>query len=162
MFVLLPVLRVAILILGISNLVAGLGSTCSSPLGAGTSGPNDPFWMETIKHQGKAPFNSNPNGYKVFRNVKVGRILCSIGCFPLTIYPRTMEPSVMGFTTTLRLSSWIFFSFELSFSLLTGRLPAPQSLTRDDVEVDHVNLQRTEFMMLHDNKLIIFSESRPP
>ena len=29
------------------------------------------FWMENIKHQGKAPFNANPSGYKVFRNVKV-------------------------------------------------------------------------------------------
>ena len=74
MFAPLPVLRVATLILGFSSLVAGLGSKCSSPLGAGTSGPNDPFWMETIKHQGKAPFNPNPNGYKVFRNVKVRRI----------------------------------------------------------------------------------------
>lgn len=74
MFASLPVLRVATLILGFSSLVAGLGSTCSSPLGAGTSGPNDSFWMETIKHQGKAPFNPNPNGYKVFRNVKVRRM----------------------------------------------------------------------------------------
>jgi hypothetical protein len=30
-----------------------------------------PFWMERIKHQGKAPFNPDPEGYKVFRNVKV-------------------------------------------------------------------------------------------
>ncbi|KAF9531459.1 exo-beta-1,3-glucanase [Crepidotus variabilis] len=29
-----------------------------------------PFWMESIKHRGRAPFNSDPNGYKVFRNVK--------------------------------------------------------------------------------------------
>ena len=71
MFAPLPLLRVAIFTLGFSSLVAGLGSTCSTPLGAGTSGPNEPFWMETIKHQGKAPFNPNPNGYKVFRNVKV-------------------------------------------------------------------------------------------
>ena len=112
-----PMLRVATLILGFSSLVAGLGSTCSSPLGAGTSGPDDPFWMETIKHQGKAPFNPNPNGYKVFRNVKVRRIFCSIRCFPLTTYPRTMELSAMGFTTTLQLLSWFFF--ELSFTLLT-------------------------------------------
>jgi len=75
MFAPLPVLRVATLILGFSSLVAGLGSTCSSPLGAGASGPNDPFWMETIKHQGRAPFNPNPNTYKVFRNVKVCRFL---------------------------------------------------------------------------------------
>lgn len=29
-----------------------------------------PYWMETINHQGIAAFNSNPTGYKVFRNVK--------------------------------------------------------------------------------------------
>ncbi len=29
-----------------------------------------PFWMERIKHQGRAPFHPNPE-YKVFRNVKV-------------------------------------------------------------------------------------------
>ena len=23
---------------------------CSSPIGPGTAGPNDPFWMQTIKH----------------------------------------------------------------------------------------------------------------
>lgn len=26
--------------------------------------------MESISHQGRAPFNSNPNAYKIFRNVK--------------------------------------------------------------------------------------------
>ena len=30
-----------------------------------------PFWMEKIKHQGRSPFNPDPSGYKVFRNVKV-------------------------------------------------------------------------------------------
>ena len=146
-----PMLRVATLILGFSSLVAGLGSTCSSPLGAGTSGPDDPFWMETIKHQGKAPFNPNPNGYKVFRNVKVRRIFCSIRCFPLTTYPRTMELSVMGFTMTLQLSSWFFFlNFPSPYS--PRRLPAPRLLTKADVEVDLVNLQRREFIMSRDNK----------
>lgn len=28
------------------------------------------YWLESIKHQGIAAFNSNPSGYKVFRNVK--------------------------------------------------------------------------------------------
>ncbi|KJA16119.1 glycoside hydrolase family 55 protein [Hypholoma sublateritium FD-334 SS-4] len=32
--------------------------------------PYEPFWMENIKHQGLAPFNSDPKNYKVFRNVK--------------------------------------------------------------------------------------------
>ncbi|TDL27296.1 exo-beta-1,3-glucanase [Rickenella mellea] len=46
-----------------------LGTTCSSPLQAGTASANAPFWLESIKHQGKPAFNSNPN-YPVFRNVK--------------------------------------------------------------------------------------------
>ncbi|KAF8147994.1 exo-beta-1,3-glucanase [Crassisporium funariophilum] len=44
-------------------------STCKS-LGVGTAGPNEPFWMEQIKHQGKSPYNPTPDEYKVFRNVK--------------------------------------------------------------------------------------------
>ncbi|KAK7693686.1 hypothetical protein QCA50_003257 [Cerrena zonata] len=49
---------------------SALGSQCSGPLGAGTAGPDDPFWLETIKHQGTAAFNPNPGSYQVFRNVK--------------------------------------------------------------------------------------------
>ncbi|KAJ3505032.1 hypothetical protein NLJ89_g7631 [Agrocybe chaxingu] len=37
---------------------------------ASYSDDTPPFWMERIKHQGKAPFNPDPKGYKVFRNVK--------------------------------------------------------------------------------------------
>ncbi|PAV23600.1 glycoside hydrolase family 55 [Pyrrhoderma noxium] len=50
--------------------VASLGSTCSAPVTTGTAGPNDPFWLQNIKHQGLAAFNSDPSGYQVFRNVK--------------------------------------------------------------------------------------------
>ncbi|KAI0780740.1 exo-beta-1,3-glucanase [Trametes elegans] len=50
--------------------VAALGSSCSSPIGPGTAGANDPYWLENIKHQGIAAFNSNPSSYQVFRNVK--------------------------------------------------------------------------------------------
>lgn len=49
---------------------SGLGSSCSAPLGGGTAAPTDPYWLETIKHQGTSPFNSNPSSYQVFRNVK--------------------------------------------------------------------------------------------
>lgn len=31
----------------------------------------DPFWLEAVRHQGKAAFNANPGSYQVFRNVKV-------------------------------------------------------------------------------------------
>ncbi|KNZ74781.1 Glucan 1,3-beta-glucosidase [Termitomyces sp. J132] len=50
--------------------VSGLGTSCSSPLGPGTAAPGDPYWLETINHQGIAAYNSDPTGYQVFRNVK--------------------------------------------------------------------------------------------
>lgn len=28
------------------------------------------YWLESIRHQGTAPFNPNPGSYQVFRNVK--------------------------------------------------------------------------------------------
>ena len=49
---------------------SGLGPSCSAPLGSGTAAPADPYWLETIDHQGTSPFNSSPNSYQVFRNVK--------------------------------------------------------------------------------------------
>ncbi|EIW63632.1 exo-beta-1,3-glucanase [Trametes versicolor FP-101664 SS1] len=57
-------------LLGLGALVSGLGSQCSAPVTSGTAAPSAPFWMEQIQHQGSAPFNSNPGGYQVFRNVK--------------------------------------------------------------------------------------------
>ncbi|KAJ7929215.1 exo-beta-1,3-glucanase [Mycena leptocephala] len=53
-----------------ATLVNSLGTSCSTPLGAGTAAAADPFWMQNIKHQGISAFNSNPSGYQVFRNVK--------------------------------------------------------------------------------------------
>ncbi|KAJ3508027.1 hypothetical protein NLJ89_g5977 [Agrocybe chaxingu] len=50
--------------------VCCLGSACRTPLGAGKAEPSDPYWMETIKHQGISAFNENPSEYQVFRNVK--------------------------------------------------------------------------------------------
>jgi glucan 1,3-beta-glucosidase len=64
------VLLVLSMISGSSTTVPGLGTPCSHPLGPGTAAPDDPFWLETIKHQGTAAYNSNPSGYQVFRNVK--------------------------------------------------------------------------------------------
>ncbi|KAF8139667.1 glycoside hydrolase family 55 protein [Boletus edulis] len=57
-------------VLCIPRAVSGLGSSCSAPLGSGTASSTDPYWLETIKHQGTSPFNSDPNSYQVFRNVK--------------------------------------------------------------------------------------------
>ncbi|PPQ99276.1 hypothetical protein CVT26_014092 [Gymnopilus dilepis] len=45
----------------------GCSASGSSPILANSSSP---FWMESIKHQGISPFNSDPTNYKVFRNVK--------------------------------------------------------------------------------------------
>ncbi|PPQ70273.1 hypothetical protein CVT26_014562 [Gymnopilus dilepis] len=59
-----------IVVFAFAGIVAGLGTSCSSPLGAGTAAPGDPFWMQTIKHQGKAPLNPSASSYTVFRNVK--------------------------------------------------------------------------------------------
>jgi glucan 1,3-beta-glucosidase len=63
-------LFVLCVVLGLATKVHALGSSCSKPLGPGTSAKGAPFWMETIKHRGTAAFNPNPSSYKVFRNVK--------------------------------------------------------------------------------------------
>ncbi|RPD66327.1 exo-beta-1,3-glucanase [Lentinus tigrinus ALCF2SS1-7] len=48
-----------------------IGATASCGTGVvGTAAPGDPYWLESIKHQGIAAFNSAPSSYKVFRNVK--------------------------------------------------------------------------------------------
>jgi len=62
------------LLLCLLTTVHALGTSCSAPLGQGTAIPDDPFWLETIKHQGTAAFNPNPATYQVFRNVKVGAL----------------------------------------------------------------------------------------
>lgn len=53
-----------------STLVSGLGTSCSTPLAGGIANPNDPYWLETIHHQGTSAFNPSPSSYEVFRNVK--------------------------------------------------------------------------------------------
>ncbi|KAJ7168213.1 exo-beta-1,3-glucanase [Mycena crocata] len=63
----LPILGMA---LGSATLVSSLGTTCSAPLGAGTRAAADPFWMQSVKHQGIGAFSPNPATYQVFRNVK--------------------------------------------------------------------------------------------
>lgn len=58
------------IVLSTSQFVSGLGSSCSAPLGSGNAAPGDPYWLESIQHQGTSPFNPNPSSYQVFRNVK--------------------------------------------------------------------------------------------
>ncbi|KAF7295343.1 hypothetical protein MIND_01073700 [Mycena indigotica] len=67
---LVPSLASIVAFISSVTLVNGLGSTCSTPLGAGTAAASDPYWLQNIKHQGISAFNSNPSSYKVFRNVK--------------------------------------------------------------------------------------------
>ena len=50
------------------TLSSALGSMCTSSLTPNPS--NNQFWVEYIKHEGTAPFNANPSGYTVYRNVK--------------------------------------------------------------------------------------------
>ncbi|KAF8184872.1 exo-beta-1,3-glucanase [Mycena galopus ATCC 62051] len=57
-------------IISSATLAHSLGTTCTTPLGAGTAASTDPFWMQNIKHQGISAFNPNPSTYQVFRNVK--------------------------------------------------------------------------------------------
>ncbi|KAH9951962.1 exo-beta-1,3-glucanase [Amylocystis lapponica] len=57
-------------LLAAAPFATALGSACSSPIGGGTAAPGDPYWLQNIKHQGTAAFNSNPGSYQVFRNVK--------------------------------------------------------------------------------------------
>ncbi|EIN07518.1 exo-beta-1,3-glucanase [Punctularia strigosozonata HHB-11173 SS5] len=56
-------------VLGLLSLARTASAACSGSLGSGTAAASDPFWLESITHQGVAP-NSGVSGYTVFRNVK--------------------------------------------------------------------------------------------
>jgi glucan 1,3-beta-glucosidase len=64
--------RVYLLII-IMTLGSSIGSIaspqCTAPFPGGTAAPNDPYWLQSIKHQGTAAYHPNSN-YQVFRNVK--------------------------------------------------------------------------------------------
>ncbi|KAH7869703.1 exo-beta-1,3-glucanase [Lentinula edodes] len=51
------------------TLVQSLGTSCSAPLTTGTAAASDPYWLESITHQGTAAYNADPTSYQVFRNV---------------------------------------------------------------------------------------------
>ncbi|KAJ7724091.1 exo-beta-1,3-glucanase [Mycena maculata] len=57
-------------VIAFASLANSLGTTCTTPLGAGTANATAPFWMQNIQHQGIAAFNPDPSSYQVFRNVK--------------------------------------------------------------------------------------------
>ncbi|KAH7098261.1 glucan 1,3-beta-glucosidase, partial [Auriculariales sp. MPI-PUGE-AT-0066] len=49
--------------------VLGLGTSCSTPLGAGTAASGSPYWLVNMPARGKSAFNSD-SSYTVRRNVK--------------------------------------------------------------------------------------------
>jgi glucan 1,3-beta-glucosidase len=51
-------------------MVSTLDPECTSPAAQGNAAPDDPYWLQDIKHQGKAAYNPSPETYRVFRNVK--------------------------------------------------------------------------------------------
>lgn len=57
------------------TLDAGVGAQACTPLGKGIARASDPWWMESIKHQGTSPTNPDPSGYRPFRNVKVAHFI---------------------------------------------------------------------------------------
>ncbi|KAI0093571.1 beta-1,3-glucanase [Irpex rosettiformis] len=59
------------LVLTLTSSVSAIGRTHDQAvLTSDMSTHNLPFWLENIKHQGTAPFNSDADTYQVFRNVK--------------------------------------------------------------------------------------------
>ncbi|KAF9027350.1 exo-beta-1,3-glucanase [Hymenopellis radicata] len=48
----------------IFTLVSSLGTTCDVPMSMGTAAPSDPYWLESMAHQGIL------DSYQVFRNIK--------------------------------------------------------------------------------------------
>ncbi|KAJ7349193.1 exo-beta-1,3-glucanase [Mycena albidolilacea] len=52
-----------------SNMMSPQAPELISNLDFGIAAPDDIFWLEAIKHQGKAAYNPDPS-YQVFRNVK--------------------------------------------------------------------------------------------
>lgn len=60
----------SLLVTAVSWAASTVGQSCSTTGITGTAATGDPYWLQNVKHQGLAAFNSNPSGYQVFRNVK--------------------------------------------------------------------------------------------
>ncbi len=55
MFSIQHLLRTASAILALTTYASALGTSCTAPLGAGTSGPNDPFGCKVSSTKGRLP-----------------------------------------------------------------------------------------------------------
>ncbi|KAJ7670146.1 exo-beta-1,3-glucanase [Mycena polygramma] len=95
--------RLLALVVCASRVVA-LGSSCSAPLGSGSSAPGDPYWMKTITRQGSSPFNPNPGSYKTSADYvlqdtdAINRAISDQGrCGNLTCQSSTVEPALVYF-----------------------------------------------------------------
>ncbi|KAG8220202.1 glycoside hydrolase family 55 protein [Butyriboletus roseoflavus] len=53
----------------LASFASALGSSCPAPLTTGQAAPGEPYWLQSIKHQGTSAFNPNTT-YQVFRNVQ--------------------------------------------------------------------------------------------
>lgn len=58
------------LLLTLRVLLSVTPSTAAPVAQAGTAAAGSGYWLADIKRQGQAPFNADPAGYKVYRNIK--------------------------------------------------------------------------------------------
>ncbi|EJF66026.1 exo-beta-1,3-glucanase [Dichomitus squalens] len=126
-----------------------LGQSCSTTGVTGTAAAGDPYWLQSIKHQGIAAFNADPSGYQVFRNVKdfgaVGDGVtddtaainnaissgtrCGEGCDSTTT-----QPAVVYFPSGYAACSWLnSFTFNSAYyyTVLIGDARNPPKLLAD-------------------------------
>jgi glucan 1,3-beta-glucosidase len=62
-------MRLRQVLLALSAVVSGVLSSKCAGTATGTAAPGAPYWMQSIKHQGIAPYDGDAS-YPVFRNVK--------------------------------------------------------------------------------------------
>ena len=63
----ISLIKVFILSFSFLSICSALGTLCTSPL---TPSSPSQYWVESIKHEGTAPFNGNPSTYPIYRNVR--------------------------------------------------------------------------------------------
>ncbi|EJD39742.1 glucan 1,3-beta-glucosidase [Auricularia subglabra TFB-10046 SS5] len=61
---------IAIALLACAHVARSIGTACSAPLGRGSAGPGDPYWLENMPKRGSSAYNADPASYVVRRNVR--------------------------------------------------------------------------------------------